>query len=135
MARTVSRGMILVRGVTYRIERTAPHRYSVVRLLDDVEVGTFRTLPALRVHTCQIDLDTLRDVVRAALRSARTSAVMHAAPVFQPSDASSSSHHANDGTPAFQAEDESPPLAAASGGSVSTVRPPSSAPPPASAMG
>ena len=47
MARTVSRGMILVRGVTYRIERTAPHCYSVVRLLDAVEVGTFRTLPAL----------------------------------------------------------------------------------------
>src|SRR5258706_9646632 len=135
MARTVSRGMILVRGVTYRIERPAPHCYSVVRLLDDVEVGTFRTLPALRVHSCQIDLDTLRDVVRGALRSARTSAVMHAAPVFQPDDASPSSHHANDGTPVSFQPDDSPPLAAASG-NTSTVRPPSSAPPPpASAMG
>jgi hypothetical protein len=106
--------MLQVRGVTYRIERTAPHTYSIVRLLDDVEVGTFRTLPMLRIHSAQIELGLLRDVVRAALRSARTSAVMHAAPVFQP-------------------EPDNAPSAAPS----STVPPPqspSSAPPPAPAM-
>ena len=86
MRRTVSRGMLQVKGVTYRIERTEPHCYAVVRLLDDAEVGTFRTLPTLRIRTAQIDLTLLRDIVRAALRSARTSAVMHAAPVFQPDD-------------------------------------------------
>lgn len=109
MRRTVSRGMLQVRGITYRIERTEPHCYAVVRLLDDIEVGTFRTLPTLRIRTAQIDLTVLRDIVRAALRSARTSAVMHAAPVFQPDDESSPSN---------------PPMAG---------RPPSSAPPPASA--
>ena len=114
MRRTVSRGMLQVRGVTYRIERTAPHRYSIVRLLDDVEVGTFRTLPTLRIHTAQIELGLLRDVVRAALRSARTSAVMHAAPVFQPDTDSVSS--------------APPPSAAPPPPS------PSSAPPPAPAM-
>jgi hypothetical protein len=84
--------MLLVKGVTYRIERTEPHCYTVVRLLDDAEVGTFRTLPTLRIRTAQIDLTLLRDIVRAALRSARTSAVMHAAPVFQPDDENASSN-------------------------------------------
>ena len=92
MRRIVSRGMLQVGGVTYRIERTEPHCYAVVRLLDDVEVGTFRTLPTLRIRTAQIDLTLLRDIVRAALRSARTSAVMHAAPVFQPDDEISTSN-------------------------------------------
>ena len=101
--------MLQVKGVTYRIERTEPHCYAVVRLLDDAEVGTFRTLPTLRIRTAQIDLTLLRDIVRAALRSARTSAVMHAAPVFQPDDESASSN---------------PPLGA---------RSPSSSPPPTSA--
>lgn len=84
MARTVSRGMLQVHGVTYRIERTSPHCYSVVRLLDDVEVGTFVTLPTLRMHPKQVDDQVMRDVVRAAMRSARTSAVMHVAPTLPP---------------------------------------------------
>jgi hypothetical protein len=89
MKRSVSRGMIQVRGVTYRVERTEPHRYVVVRLLDDVEMGTFRTLPGLRIHPRSCDIDLFKDVVRAALRSARTSAVMHVAPVFKPDDEAS----------------------------------------------
>lgn len=84
MSRAVSRGMLQVSGVTYRIDRTAPHCYSVVRLLDDVEVGTFCTRPALRLHPQHVADDVLRDVVRAARRSARTSAVMHVAPVCPP---------------------------------------------------
>lgn len=115
MRRAVSRGMLQVKGTTYRIDRTEPHCYSVVRLLDDVEVGTFRTLPTLRIRTAQIDLTLLRDVVRAALRSARTSAVMHAAPVFQP-------------------DDESLPSASAASSAPPGVHSPSSAPPPAAAM-
>jgi hypothetical protein len=79
--------MIQVGGVTYRIERTAPHNYTVVRLLDDLEVGKFRTLPSLRVTAVSIDLTVFRSVVRTALRSARTSAVMQAAPVCMPSEA------------------------------------------------
>ena len=74
----------MVSGVTYRIERTAPHCYVAVRLLDDCQVGTFRTRPSLRLEPLGVDAGTLRDVVRAAMRSARTSAVMQAAPVFQP---------------------------------------------------
>lgn len=80
MSRAISRGMLLVRGTTYRIERTEPHSYSVFRLLDDAEVGTFRTRPALRICSAQIELPIFRDIVHAALRSARTSSVMHALP-------------------------------------------------------
>ena len=75
--------MIQVGGVTYRIERCAPHRYSVVRLLDDLEVGTFRTSPNLRIQPMNVELALFRALVRAALHSARTSAVLQAAPVFK----------------------------------------------------
>jgi len=78
-----SRGMIQVGGVTYRIERCAPHRYSVVRLLDDLEVGTFRTFPNLRIQPTHVELALFGALVRAALRSARTSAVMQVAPAFK----------------------------------------------------
>ena len=106
--------MLQVRGITYRIERTEPHCYSVVRLLDDSEVGTFRTLPTMRIHSAQIELAVLRDIVRAALRSARTSAVMHVAPVFQPDDESvPSSSSANSATPAARTPSSAPPPARA----------------------
>jgi hypothetical protein len=78
--------MIQVRGVTYRVERPEPHCYAVYRLLDDLELGTFRTLPSLRLHPKNCEVDLFRDVVRAAMRSARTSAVMHAAPAFEPEE-------------------------------------------------
>jgi hypothetical protein len=109
MRRIVSRGMLQVGGVTYRIERTEPHCYAVVRLLDDAEVGTFRTLPTLRIRTAQIDLTLLRDIVRAALRSARTSAVMHAVPVFQPDEEVAPSN----APPGARTPSSSPPPAAA----------------------
>jgi hypothetical protein len=78
--------MIQVGGVTYRIERCAPHRYCVVRLLDDLEVGTFRTYPTLRIQPSGVELSLFRALVRAALRSARTSVVMQASPVYVPED-------------------------------------------------
>lgn len=112
--------MVVVEGVTYRIERTAPHHYLVVRLLDDREVGTFQTLPALRVHPLQVEVSVMRDVVRAALRSARTSAVMHAAPVYRPEEASEPA--ASSAPPQRYPSTPPPPRA------------PSSAPPPSPAM-
>lgn len=81
-----SRGMIQVGGVTYRVERVSAHRYSVVRLLDDLEVGTFRTSPNVRVQPSRVELALFRDLVRAALRAARTSVVMQAAPVYVPDE-------------------------------------------------
>jgi hypothetical protein len=113
--------MLQVRGVTYRIDRTAPHCYSVVRLLDDAEVGTFCTLPALRIHPLRVEDNVMRDVVRAALRSARTSAVMHVAPISQPPDERESTP-SPESVPSVPSAVASPP------------RPSSSVPPPESAM-
>ena len=79
--------MIQVGGVTYRIERCAPHRYSVVRLLDDSEVGTFKTYPSLRIQPSGLELSLFRTLVRAALRAARTSVVMRVSPVYVPEEA------------------------------------------------
>jgi hypothetical protein len=84
--------MVQVEGVTYRVERPEPHCYAVYRLLDDTMVGTFRTRPGLRIHPTECDVNVFRDIVRAALRSARTSAVMHAAPVYQPDNDVASAH-------------------------------------------
>jgi len=116
--------MLLVKGVTYRIERTEPHHYAVVRLLDDVEVGTFRTRPTLRIEAVHIDVQLFRDVMRAALRSARTSAIMHVAPVFEPDRESSPSVLPDPSSSSIEACAPSPPA----------TRPPSSAPPPAGAQ-
>jgi hypothetical protein len=75
--------MLVIRGITYRIDRTQPHCYAVVRLLDDVEVGTFRTRPSLRLEPSQVDVALLSEIVKAARRSARTSAAMHVAPPYE----------------------------------------------------
>ncbi len=75
-----SQGMVQIRGVTYRIERLEPHYYSVVRLLDDVAIGTFRTLPGLRISPLACDVDLFTEIARASLRFGRTSGVMHAVP-------------------------------------------------------
>jgi len=70
--------MVQVRGVTYRVERLEPQHYAVVRLLDDVEMGTFRTLPALRLEPRGCDDDLFLEIARAALRFARTSGMIRA---------------------------------------------------------
>lgn len=80
MRRIASRGMVQVRGVTYRVERVEPHHYAVVRLLDDVEVGTFQTLPGLRLHPLGCDADLFMELAQAALRFARTSGMTQAVP-------------------------------------------------------
>jgi hypothetical protein len=79
-----SRGMVQVRGVTYRVERLEPHHYDVVRLMDDVGVGSFRTLPALRLHPVGCDDELFAEVVRAALRFARTSGMLRAVTAPEP---------------------------------------------------
>jgi len=115
--------MLQVKGVTYRIERTEPHCYAVVRLLDDVEVGTFRTRPTLRIQALRIEAADMRDVVRSAMRSARTSGVMHVAPVCEPDRESSPSVMPD--PPSSPADARLPPAA---------KHTPSSVPPPSPAL-
>lgn len=75
--------MVQVRGVTYRVERLEPHYYAVVRVLDDAALGTFWTLPVLRLTPEGCDVDLFAEIARAALRFARTSGVMAAVPAPQ----------------------------------------------------
>ncbi len=70
--------MVQVRGVTYRVERVAPHHYEVVRLLDDTGVGAFRTVPGLRLDPQGCDVELFAEIARTALRFARTSGVLPA---------------------------------------------------------
>lgn len=78
MRRIGSRGMVQVRGVTYRVERVSPHHYAVVRLLDDVGVGSFCTVPGLRLEPRGLDVELFAEIARTALRFARTSGVLPA---------------------------------------------------------
>ena len=67
------KGMVLVRGATYRIVRVRPGFYEVYRLLDDARVGTFHVGPPMAVAPCQGDVETVREVARMAVLQARTS--------------------------------------------------------------
>lgn len=72
--------MVQVRGVTYRVERVEPHHYAVIRLLDDAVMGSFRTLPGLRIAPRACDDELFAEVVKAALRFARTSGTLPSVP-------------------------------------------------------
>jgi hypothetical protein len=67
------KGMVLVDGATYRIERTAHTEYAVVRVLDDVTVGMFRSAPRVEVTSAGVDEKLLREIARAAIQGAKTS--------------------------------------------------------------
>jgi hypothetical protein len=72
----VVKGMVQVAGATYRIERAEAHRYEVVRISDDVKVGNFGSQPPFDVKPAEgvgVEVGLLREVARAALRSAKTS--------------------------------------------------------------
>lgn len=68
----VVKGMVQVHSVTYRIVRVSAGHYDVVRLLDDVRVGTF-SLGTRREAIIEGDApEVIREVARAALQGGRT---------------------------------------------------------------
>jgi uncharacterized membrane protein len=77
--------MIQFGGITYRVVRLERHHYAVVRINDDLQVGRFQTSPRLRVFAEHVEAALLGEIARAALRTARTSAVAHPKP--EPSQA------------------------------------------------
>ena len=79
MARKV-KGMVQLAGITYRIVRVATGSYSVVRISDDTEVGTFNLAPALAIEARLIDPAVMREVARLAIHTAKTSYVGFARP-------------------------------------------------------
>jgi hypothetical protein len=69
----VVKGMVQVRGTTYRITRITRGHYNVIRLLDDVAVGTFTAGSAVEVTAQAIEHSALREIARFAIQGAKTS--------------------------------------------------------------
>ena len=69
----IVKGMIQVQGTTYRIVRIKPGYYSVVRVLDDVAVGTFTAGAAVEISAQGIDPTVMREIARLAIQGAKTS--------------------------------------------------------------
>lgn len=67
------KGMVQVAGVTYRIVRLLPGDYSVIRIRDEEEVGTFTSRPKLRVTSSRIEVVIMDAIARAALMGAKIS--------------------------------------------------------------
>jgi hypothetical protein len=68
----VVKGMVQVGGTTYRIVRIERGGYDVVRVLDDVVVGHFRSGPQVEVSASTIDVTLLREIARVAIQGAKT---------------------------------------------------------------
>ena len=86
MSRSRHKGMVSLDGVTYRIERLASRHYGVVRVNDDLTVGTFKTGKQIRVFPDGIDRLLLEDIARDAVKSAKTSWVSHPVPAPPPAE-------------------------------------------------
>jgi hypothetical protein len=64
--------MVQVAGTTYRIVRRERGHYDVIRILDDERVGSFRSIPALQLTSCEIDTEGMNDIARAAVQGGKT---------------------------------------------------------------
>jgi len=98
MSRKV-KGMVSLEGVTYRIVRLARGSYSVVRICDDREVGSFKTAPALGVEASLVEPALLREIAQLAIHTAKTSYVGFPAPLPPPPPAASASMRQPSSTP------------------------------------
>jgi hypothetical protein len=72
--------MVQVRGITFRIERLAACVYEVVRIKDDLRIGTFRTMPELAIVHSQGEPELIREIARAAVQRGKTSWVRRFTP-------------------------------------------------------
>ena len=67
------KGMVHFGALTYRIVKVRRGVYDAIRILDDVCIGTFRTIPRLSVQATGADDAVLRAVATEAMRQAKTS--------------------------------------------------------------
>jgi hypothetical protein len=65
--------MVQVSGVTYRIVRVERGMYDVVRILDDQNVGRFRTIPRVEVTAALASAETIAEIAKAAVKWGKTS--------------------------------------------------------------
>lgn len=70
---TIVKGMIQVAGTTYRIVRLRRGEYNVVRVLDDMLVGGFTSVPQIEVRAETVDASLMREIARVAIQGAKTS--------------------------------------------------------------
>jgi hypothetical protein len=75
------KGMVQLDGVTYRIVRIATGSYSVIRIRDDQDVGSFKTAPALGIEARLVEPNVLREIARLAIHTAKTSYAGFPAPL------------------------------------------------------
>ena len=68
----VVKGMVQVEGTTYRIVRIKRGHYNVVRVLDDIGVGTFSAGKNFEMAPNGIDAELLREIARVAIQGAKT---------------------------------------------------------------
>ena len=69
----VAKGMVQVAGTTYRIVRIGRGYYNVVRVLDDVGVGTFSAGTSVELAPVGIAAALMREIARVAIQGAKTS--------------------------------------------------------------
>ena len=69
----VAKGMVQVEGTTYRIVRIRRGYYNVVRVLDDVGVGTFSAGTSVELAPVGIAAALMREIARVAIQGAKTS--------------------------------------------------------------
>lgn len=68
------KGMVQVDSVTYRLMRVAAGTYSVVRILDDEVVGSFKCLPQLEITSATgVTPDVMMRIAKVAVQRAKTS--------------------------------------------------------------
>ena len=67
------KGMVQFAGATYRIVKVERGKYDVIRILDEVRIGTFETVPRLRVHPEGVAEKLLQDISLTALKQAKIS--------------------------------------------------------------
>jgi hypothetical protein len=65
--------MVQVAGVTYRVVRVGQGSYDVVRILDDLHVGSFRSTPPVDIVADGIEPGLMLEIARAAIQGAKTS--------------------------------------------------------------
>ena len=69
----IAKGMVQVEGTTYRIVRITRGYYNVVRVLDDVGVGTFSSGASIELAPVGIGASLMREIARVAIQGAKTS--------------------------------------------------------------
>ncbi|MEI9952371.1 MAG: hypothetical protein WDO74_26160 [Pseudomonadota bacterium] len=68
---TVVKGMVQVAGTTFRIVRIERGHYEVVRILDELRLGSFWSDPILSVSE-SVNRELLREVARCAIQGGKT---------------------------------------------------------------